>query len=77
MQRVYSANFVPPLLKITPLKKKIIIIIIKKQNKTKEDGHQEKKSFLTAQYTVATVVQPERGGVGNVTVGRRALLYIK
>lgn len=29
MQRVYSANFVPPLLKITPLKKKIIIIIIK------------------------------------------------
>lgn len=55
----------------------IIIIIIKKQNKTKEDGHQEKKSFLTAQYTVATVVQPEWGGVGNVTVGRRALLYIK
>ena len=54
-----------------------IIIIIKKQNKTNEDGPQEKKSFLTAQYTVATVVQPERGGVGNVTVGRRALLYIK
>lgn len=47
MQRVYSANFVPPLLKITPLKKKIIIIIIKEPSGndwiTLKNGEEKKR----------------------------------
>lgn len=50
MQRVYSANFVPPLLKITPLKKKIIIIIIKKKQNQKPKqttGYSWKYKYIT------------------------------